>query len=35
MPFLAPAGLGDGVERFDFGVEGVTAISCDVVRLNG
>lgn len=32
MPFLGRAGLGDGVERFDFSVEGVTSISCDIVR---
>ena len=31
MPFLRPAGLSDGVPKFDFSVPGVTAISCDVV----
>lgn len=31
MPFLDRAGLGVGVEKFDFSVEGVTAISCDIV----
>lgn len=31
MPFLKKAGLGDGVEAFDFEVEGVTSISCDTV----
>lgn len=31
MPFLARAGLADGVEKFDFSVPGVTSISCDIV----
>ena len=31
MPFLARAGLSDGVEKSDFAVEGVTSISCDIV----
>lgn len=31
MPFLERAGLGDGVEPFDFRVPGVTSISCDTV----
>ena len=31
MPFLERAGLGDGMEKFDFGVDGVTSISCDIV----
>ncbi|CAD6579590.1 MAG: hypothetical protein TREMPRED_002526 [Tremellales sp. Tagirdzhanova-0007] len=30
MPFLERAGLGDGMEKFDFGVDGVTSISCDI-----
>jgi sphinganine-1-phosphate aldolase len=35
MPFLSRAGLGDGVEKFDFSVPGVTSISCDVVSIAG
>lgn len=31
MPFLHRAGLGEGVDPFDFAVEGVTSISCDTV----
>lgn len=31
MPFLEKAGLGDGVDAFDFSVPGVTSISCDIV----
>jgi hypothetical protein len=31
MPFLNAAGFGGDVEPFDFSVEGVTAISCDIV----
>ena len=30
MPFLNRAGLGDGVDKFDFSVPGVTSISCDI-----
>ena len=33
MPFLRRAGFSDGVDAFDFGVHGVTSISCDTVRL--
>lgn len=33
MPFLNRAGFVGDVEPFDFAVEGVTAISCDVVSL--
>lgn len=33
MPFLNRAGFVREVEPFDFAVEGVTAISCDIVRL--
>lgn len=33
MPFLNRAGFVGDVEPFDFAVEGVTAISCDIVRL--
>ena len=33
MPFLNRAGFVGEVEPFDFAVEGVTAISCDIVRL--
>ena len=32
MPFLDRAGFVGDVEPFDFAVEGVTAISCDIVR---
>ena len=32
MPFLNRAGFVGDVEPFDFAVEGVTAISCDIVR---
>jgi hypothetical protein len=31
MPFLNRAGFQGDVEPFDFSVEGVTAISCDIV----
>jgi hypothetical protein len=31
MPFLHRAGLDEGMELFDFRVDGVTAISCDPV----
>lgn len=31
MPFLNRAGFAGEVEPFDFAVEGVTAISCDIV----
>jgi sphinganine-1-phosphate aldolase len=31
MPFLKRAGFGDGVDPFDFSVDGVTSISCDIV----
>jgi len=31
MPFLNRAGFQGDVEPFDFAVEGVTAISCDIV----
>jgi hypothetical protein len=31
MPFLNRAGFGGDVDPFDFSVEGVTAISCDIV----
>lgn len=31
MPFLSRAGFQGDVEPFDFAVEGVTAISCDIV----
>jgi len=33
MPFLDRAGLGDGIEKFDFSVPGVTSISCDIVSV--
>lgn len=34
MPFLNRAGFVGEVEPFDFAVEGVTAISCDIVGLD-
>jgi sphinganine-1-phosphate aldolase len=34
MPFLNRAGFQGDVEPFDFAVEGVTAISCDIVSLH-
>jgi hypothetical protein len=35
MPFLNKAGFAGDVERFDFAVDGVTSISCDIVRIRG